>query len=138
MPISVSSCSMSRTAGQRRFYAICSAAHRRDLADLCDAAAKGRRDAWTVSRKTVEPAANAQAGASEVAFTSKMRPRSRQPSPTGKKRGLNILQEPVQMDFVRPSSPPIPMAIACACSFRRQRELQLGGPSGFRSAARLG
>src|SRR6266404_9976660 len=51
------------------------------------------------SRKTVQPAANAQAGASEVAFTVDNAAAVEATYADWKKRGLNILQEPVQMDF---------------------------------------
>ena len=51
------------------------------------------------SRKTVEPAAAAQAGASEVAFTVENAAAVDATFADWKKRGLNILQEPVQMDF---------------------------------------
>jgi predicted enzyme related to lactoylglutathione lyase len=51
------------------------------------------------SRKTVEPAASAQAGASEVAFTVETAAAVEATFADWKKRGLNILQEPVQMDF---------------------------------------
>ena len=50
-------------------------------------------------RKTVEPAATAQAGASEVAFTVEDAATVRATFADWKKRGLPILQEPVQMDF---------------------------------------
>jgi len=51
------------------------------------------------SRKTVEPAADAQAGAGEVAFTVENAAAVEATFADWKKRGLNILQEPVQMDF---------------------------------------
>ena len=51
------------------------------------------------SRKTVEPAAVAQAGASEVAFTVEDAAAVRANFADWKKRGLKILQQPVQMDF---------------------------------------
>jgi predicted enzyme related to lactoylglutathione lyase len=51
------------------------------------------------SRKTVEPAANAQAGSGEVAFTVENAAAVEATFADWKKRGLNILQEPVQMDF---------------------------------------
>jgi catechol 2,3-dioxygenase-like lactoylglutathione lyase family enzyme len=51
------------------------------------------------SRKTVEPTAAAQAGASEVAFTVENAAAVEATFADWKKRGLNILQEPVQMDF---------------------------------------
>jgi predicted enzyme related to lactoylglutathione lyase len=51
------------------------------------------------SRKTVEPAANVQAGASEVAFTVESAAAVEATFADWKKRGLNVLQEPVQMDF---------------------------------------
>jgi predicted enzyme related to lactoylglutathione lyase len=51
------------------------------------------------SRKTVEPAADAPAGASEVAFTVENAAAVEATFADWKKRGLNILQEPVQMDF---------------------------------------
>jgi catechol 2,3-dioxygenase-like lactoylglutathione lyase family enzyme len=51
------------------------------------------------SRKAVEPAATAQAGAGEVAFTVKDVAAVRSTFADWKKRGLTILQEPVQMDF---------------------------------------
>jgi len=51
------------------------------------------------SRKTVEPAATAQAGASEVAFTVEDVAAVRAMFADWKQRGLPILQEPVQMDF---------------------------------------
>ena len=51
------------------------------------------------SRRTVEPAAIAQAGAGEVAFTVKDIAAVTTTFADWKKRGLTILQEPVQMDF---------------------------------------
>ena len=51
------------------------------------------------SRKTVEPAATAPAGASEVAFTVSDAAAVRTTFADWKARGLNIIQEPVQMDF---------------------------------------
>src|SRR6266700_2536953 len=51
------------------------------------------------SRKAVEPAATAQAGAGEVAFTVENVASVRSTFADWKKRGLTILQEPVQMDF---------------------------------------
>jgi catechol 2,3-dioxygenase-like lactoylglutathione lyase family enzyme len=51
------------------------------------------------SRKTVEPAATAPAGASEVAFTVEDAAAVKTTFADWKKRGLTILQEPVQMDF---------------------------------------
>jgi predicted enzyme related to lactoylglutathione lyase len=51
------------------------------------------------SRNTVEPAATAQAGASEVAFTVENVAAVEATFADWKKRGLNILQTPVQMDF---------------------------------------
>jgi predicted enzyme related to lactoylglutathione lyase len=51
------------------------------------------------SRKTVEPAASAQAGAGEVAFTVENAAAVDATFTDWKKRGLNILQEPLQMDF---------------------------------------
>lgn len=51
------------------------------------------------SRKTVEPAASAQAGASEVAFTVETAAAVDATFADWKKRGLNILQQPVKMDF---------------------------------------
>ena len=89
------------------------------------------------SRKTVEPAASAQAGASEVAFTVENAAAVDATFADWKKRGLNILQEPVQMDFGTTFVATDP-DIGCACSFRRRREPQLGGPTGFRSAPLLG
>src|SRR5437868_9379527 len=67
------------------------------------------------SRKTVEPTASAQAGASEVAFTVDDAAAVEATYADWKKRGLNILQEPVQIS-ARPLLRPIPMAIGCACS----------------------
>src|SRR5512140_1048312 len=51
------------------------------------------------SRKAVEPAATAQAGAGEVAFTVEDAEAVATTYADWKKRGLTILQEPVQMDF---------------------------------------
>ncbi|MGH6751585.1 MAG: VOC family protein, partial [Bradyrhizobium sp.] len=51
------------------------------------------------SRKTVEPAATARAGASEVAFTVDDTAAVTATFADWKQRGLPILQEPVQMDF---------------------------------------
>ena len=51
------------------------------------------------SRKSVEPAAAAQAGAGEVAFTVEDAAAVTTTFAGWKKRGLTILQEPVQMDF---------------------------------------
>lgn len=51
------------------------------------------------SRKTVEPAATAYAGASEVAFTVEDMAAVKATFADWKQRGLPILQEPVQMDF---------------------------------------
>jgi len=51
------------------------------------------------SRKAVEPAATAHAGAGEVAFTVENVAAVRSTFADWKKRGLTILQEPVQMDF---------------------------------------
>jgi catechol 2,3-dioxygenase-like lactoylglutathione lyase family enzyme len=51
------------------------------------------------SRKTVEPAAVAQAGGGEVAFRVEDAMAARTMFSDWKKRGLNIIQEPVQMDF---------------------------------------
>jgi catechol 2,3-dioxygenase-like lactoylglutathione lyase family enzyme len=51
------------------------------------------------SRKTVEPAAVAQAGGGEVAFRVEDAMAARTMFADWKKRGLNIIQEPVQMDF---------------------------------------
>src|SRR5205823_2770979 len=51
------------------------------------------------SRKAVEPAATAQAGAGEVAFTVEDVAAVTSTFADWKKRGLTILQEPVQMDF---------------------------------------
>jgi len=51
------------------------------------------------SRNTVEPAATAQAGASEVAFTVADAAAVKATFADWKQRGLPILQEPVQMDF---------------------------------------
>lgn len=50
-------------------------------------------------RRTVEPAATAPAGASEVAFTVEDAAAVRATFADWKQRGLPILQEPVQMDF---------------------------------------
>lgn len=50
-------------------------------------------------RKAVEPAATAQAGASEVAFTVEDLAAVKATYADWKHRGLPILQEPVQMDF---------------------------------------
>jgi len=51
------------------------------------------------SRRNVEPAAAGQAGASEVAFTVEDTAAVTATFADWKKRGLTILQEPVQMDF---------------------------------------
>jgi len=51
------------------------------------------------SRKNVEPAATALAGAGEVAFTVEDVAAVTSTYADWKKRGLTILQEPVQMDF---------------------------------------
>ena len=51
------------------------------------------------SRHTVEPAAIAQAGASEVAFTVEDAAAVEATFADWKQRGLNIIQEPVRMDF---------------------------------------
>lgn len=51
------------------------------------------------SRKAVEPAATAHAGAGEVAFTVDDVAAVRATYADWKRRGLTILQEPVQMDF---------------------------------------
>jgi catechol 2,3-dioxygenase-like lactoylglutathione lyase family enzyme len=51
------------------------------------------------SRRTVEPAAAGQAGAGEVAFTVEDAAAVAATFADWKKRGLTILQEPVQMDF---------------------------------------
>ncbi len=51
------------------------------------------------SRKAVEPAAAALAGAGEVAFTVENVATVTATCADWKKRGLTILQEPVQMDF---------------------------------------
>jgi len=51
------------------------------------------------SRKTVEPAASVPAGAGEVAFTVENTAAVEATFADWKQRGLNILQEPVQMDF---------------------------------------
>jgi predicted lactoylglutathione lyase len=51
------------------------------------------------SRKTVEPAAVAQAGGSEVAFTVDTAAAVQAIFTDWKRRGLNIIQQPVQMDF---------------------------------------
>jgi predicted enzyme related to lactoylglutathione lyase len=51
------------------------------------------------SRKTVEPAAVAQAGGSEVAFTVEDAAAVRTMFADWKQRGLDIIQEPAQMDF---------------------------------------
>jgi catechol 2,3-dioxygenase-like lactoylglutathione lyase family enzyme len=51
------------------------------------------------SRRTVEPAAAGQAGAGEVAFTVDDVAAVKATFADWKKRGLTILQEPVQMDF---------------------------------------
>jgi catechol 2,3-dioxygenase-like lactoylglutathione lyase family enzyme len=50
-------------------------------------------------RRTVEPAATAEAGASEVAFTVADIAAVKATFADWKQRGLPILQEPVQMDF---------------------------------------
>jgi catechol 2,3-dioxygenase-like lactoylglutathione lyase family enzyme len=50
-------------------------------------------------RGTVEPAATAQAGASEIAFTVEDVAAVKTTFADWKQRGLPILQEPVQMDF---------------------------------------
>ena len=51
------------------------------------------------SRKAVEPAAVAPAGASEVAFTVADTAAVKATFADWKERGLKIIQEPVQMDF---------------------------------------
>jgi catechol 2,3-dioxygenase-like lactoylglutathione lyase family enzyme len=51
------------------------------------------------SRSTVEPAATARAGAGEVAFTVEDVAAVNATHADWKKRGLTILQAPVQMDF---------------------------------------
>jgi predicted enzyme related to lactoylglutathione lyase len=51
------------------------------------------------SRKTVEPAAVAPAGGGEVAFTADNAAAVKATFTDWKRRGLNIIQEPVQMDF---------------------------------------
>jgi predicted enzyme related to lactoylglutathione lyase len=51
------------------------------------------------SRKTVEPAAVAQTGGSEVAFTVDDAAAVKAMFTDWKRRGLNIIQQPVQMDF---------------------------------------
>jgi len=51
------------------------------------------------SRSTVEPAAGAPPGAGEVAFTVENVAAVEATFADWKKRGLNILQAPVQMDF---------------------------------------
>ena len=51
------------------------------------------------SRKAVEPAATGQAGAGEVAFTVEDIAAVNATYADWKQRGLQILQEPVQMDF---------------------------------------
>ena len=51
------------------------------------------------SRKSVEPAATAHAGAGEVAFTVVDAAAVKATFADWKRRGLPILQEPVQMDF---------------------------------------
>jgi catechol 2,3-dioxygenase-like lactoylglutathione lyase family enzyme len=51
------------------------------------------------SRKTVEPAATAQSGAGEVAFTVENAAAVKATYADWKRRGLQILQDPVQMDF---------------------------------------
>jgi catechol 2,3-dioxygenase-like lactoylglutathione lyase family enzyme len=51
------------------------------------------------SRNAVEPAANGHAGAGEVAFTVEDTAAVNATFADWKKRGLTILQEPVQMDF---------------------------------------
>jgi catechol 2,3-dioxygenase-like lactoylglutathione lyase family enzyme len=51
------------------------------------------------SRKAVEPTATAHAGAGEVAFTVEDVAAVNATYADWKKRGLTILQEPVQMDF---------------------------------------
>ena len=50
-------------------------------------------------RNTVEPAASGQAGAGEVAFTVEDIAAVKATFADWKRRGLPILQEPVQMDF---------------------------------------
>ena len=50
-------------------------------------------------RKAVEPAADAPAGGSEVAFTVADAAAVKATCADWKKRGLKIIQEPVQMDF---------------------------------------
>ena len=83
------------------------------------------------SRKTVEPAATAQAGAGEVAFTVENAAAVEATFADWKKRGLKILQEPVQSDFGTTFVATDPDGIVCACSFRRRHEPELGG-DGFR------
>jgi catechol 2,3-dioxygenase-like lactoylglutathione lyase family enzyme len=51
------------------------------------------------SRRTVEPAAAARAGAGEIAFTVEDAAAVNATFADWKQRGLTILQEPVQMDF---------------------------------------
>ncbi len=51
------------------------------------------------SRNSVEPAATASPGASEVAFTFENTAAVEATFADWKKRGLTILQEPVRMDF---------------------------------------
>ncbi|MEP6840105.1 MAG: VOC family protein [Bradyrhizobium sp.] len=51
------------------------------------------------SRTSVEPAAIAQAGASEVAFTVEDAAAVKTTCEDWKQRGLNVIQEPVRMDF---------------------------------------
>ena len=51
------------------------------------------------SRRTVEPASIAQAGASEVAFTVADAAAVTATFEDWKRRGLTIIQEPVRMDF---------------------------------------
>jgi catechol 2,3-dioxygenase-like lactoylglutathione lyase family enzyme len=50
-------------------------------------------------RRNVEPAASAPAGAGEVAFTVADAAAVKATCADWKRRGLNIIQEPVQMDF---------------------------------------
>ena len=80
------------------------------------------------SRRTVEPAAAGQAGAGEVAFTVENSAAVEATFADWKQRGLSILQEPVQMDFGTTFVvTDLPMAIGCACSFRRRHKQKLGG-----------
>jgi len=88
------------------------------LADLCDAAAKGRRDAWTVV---------AQDRGAGPPMRRRAPPKSSSRRKCGRGRGnlhhwkkpAEHTARPVQMDFGTTFVASDPEAIACACSFRR-------------------